>query len=130
MHLVYQALIETIIGRHISQPDPQNVVEITGYTLRGDDLWHLADGFLEGLEPCRAVVVGSDQNKALEAEANGGRVNDGHAFLHNTVRVEAFDPPPAGITGQVHVFGQGVYTQQSILLQESQKLSVDIGENF
>ena len=69
--------------------------------LRGDNLWHIADGFLECLKPYRAVVVGSDQNKDLVAEANGGCVNDGQACLHNPDQFEAFD--------WAHILLKGVY---------------------
>jgi hypothetical protein len=120
--LISQRRIVVQVGRD----DAQQVVRVAEEPLRVPDLRDGGDRGLEGRDGGGVPPLQRDADDGLEAEPDGGRVNDGAVAGDDAGPLELAQPPVAGRGRELHPIGQLRHRQAAVLLKLSKNLAVNI----
>src|SRR3546814_3150084 len=65
-----------LIGRHILDAQFEKIVDVAGHAVEFDDLGNVADRRIERVEPCFAMLGGTQAHENGEIEAERARIQD------------------------------------------------------
>jgi hypothetical protein len=122
---VDEALVESLIGRHVRRHNPQHIVDIPCHAINVHDLRHRCDRLAEAIHPFRRMISRFDRDKDGKSEPDFLRRKQCDAPRDDARGLELSDALPARGLRQMNAFGDLGDGDGGVLLQKREYLAVD-----